>query len=155
MQKILRMKLMYLIALVFIFDACNNSNHNNGDKDKQHADSLMGEVIKVHNVGMAKMDRIDEGEKKVQQRLDSISRLPSDTQKSSAKYKMQLDSMLGRLKLANEAMENWMNAFNMDSSLNNMQQRIQYLESEKMKIGAVKDAMIRTLQKADSLLTAK
>ena len=115
----------------------------------------MSEVIKDHNVGMAKMDRIDEEQKKVQQRLDSISRLPAGTQKSSAKYKMQLDSMLGRLKLANEAMENWMNAFNMDSSLNNMQQRIQYLESEKMKIGAVKDTMIKTLQKADSLLTAK
>ena len=48
-----------------------------------------------------------------------------------------------------------MSEFNMDSSLNNTEQRIKYLESEKIKISNVKDAMISSLQKADSLLKAK
>ena len=105
-----------------------------------------------HNMGMAKMSKLNEAKNAIQQVLDSISRLSTNLQKSSAQYKMQLDSVFNRLTVANYAMEKWMSEFNMDSSLNNTEQRIKYLESEKIKISNVKDAMISGLQKADSVL---
>jgi cysteinyl-tRNA synthetase len=112
----------------------------------------MDEVMEGHNIGMAKMSKLNESKNAIQQALDSISRLQTNLQKSSAHYKMKLDSVFNRLTFADHAMEKWMNEFNMDSSLNNTEQRIKYLESEKIKISNVKDAMISSLQKADSVL---
>lgn len=112
----------------------------------------MDEIMEGHNIGMAKMSKLKEAKNAMQQVLDSISTLPTSLQKSSTQYRMQLDSTFNRLTFADDAMEKWMNEFNMDSSLNNPEQRIKYLESEKVKISNVKDAMISGLQKADSLL---
>ena len=112
----------------------------------------MDEVMEGHNMGMAKMSKLNEAKNAIQQVLDSISRLSTNLQKSSTQYKMQLDSAFNRLTVADYAMEKWMSEFNMDSSLNNTEQRIKYLESEKIKISNVKDAMISSLQKADSVL---
>lgn len=149
------MKFLPLATLFFLFAGCNSTGDTGKQTVKTRADSLMDEVMKNHNIGMAKMDKIDEVQKRVQQSIDSISKLSILLQKKSKAYKIQLDSMLGRLKLANEAMENWMNEFNMDSSLNNMDERTKYLESEKTKISSVRDMMIASLQKADSLLKKK
>lgn len=44
---------------------------------------------------------------------------------------------------------------NMDSALNNAEQRIKYLTDEKLKVGKVKEAILGSLQKADSLLKEK
>jgi hypothetical protein len=144
-------KFFLLTAFIFLFTACNNSGNNN-KTGKTKADSLMEEVMEGHNAGMARMSRINEAQKKIQQGIDSISKLPAPLQKNSAAYKMKLDSILGGLKYADYAMNRWMEEFNMDSSLNNEGQRVKYLESEKIKISKVKDAMINSLKKADSLL---
>ncbi len=149
------MKLLQLLCFPFLYAACNNSTNNN-QTVKTHADSLMDEVMKDHNIGMAKMSKLNEAKNAVQRALDSISMLSTyHQQKNPAHYKMQLDSAFNRLTYADYAMEKWMNEFNMDSSLNNEEERIKYLESEKIKISKVKDAMISSLQKADSLLKEK
>lgn len=144
-----------MIACIFLLVACNNSADNNGNETKTRADSLMNQVMEGHNEGMAKVERIDEAQKKVQQAIDSISRLPADLQKTAANFKLQLDSLLDRLKYADYAMNKWMEEFNMDSSLDNVRERIKYLESEKIKIEKVKETMISSLKKADSLLNKK
>jgi len=144
-------KLLTLLLLM----ACNNSGTKSNDEVKTKTDSLRGEVMEAHNIGMAKMEKISEAQKKVQHAMDSISKLPANLQKQSVGYKMQLDSILGRLKYSDYAMNQWMEEFNMDSEANNTERQIKYMESEKIKISKVKDAMISSLQKADSLLKAK
>jgi len=151
LQKIIKVKLLTLVFPLFLIISCNNSASNH-QTAKTRADSLMDEVMEGHNVGMAKMSKLNEAKNAIKQVLDSMSRLPTNIQKSSAHYKMQLDSVFNRLTFADYAMEKWMNEFNMDSSLNNTEQRIKYLESEKIKISNVKDTMISSLQKADSVL---
>lgn len=143
------------IPILFLVMACNNSGNGHGGSAKTHADSLMDDVMQGHNLGMAKMNRVSEAQKRIQQSIDSLEKLPAATQKSEAVYKMRLDSVLNRLKFADFAMNKWMEEFNMDSSLNDEAKRTEYLESEKIKIAKVNDAMINGLSEADSVLVKK
>jgi hypothetical protein len=43
----------------------------------------------------------------------------------------------------------------MDSALNNTEERINYLTTENIKVSKVKDAVLSSLQKADSVLKSK
>jgi uncharacterized membrane-anchored protein len=146
------MKLLQLASFLFFLTACNNSGNSDTQTVKTHADSLMDEVLEGHNSGMAKMDRLNEAKKAIQHVLDSISNLSTALQKSSAQYKMQLDSAFNRLTFADFAMNKWMNEFNMDSFKNNKEEQAKYLESEKIKISKVNNAMISSLRKADSVI---
>jgi thiamine biosynthesis lipoprotein ApbE len=148
-------KLLQLSACILFLIACNNSGDEKNKTTKSRADSLMDEVMEGHNAGMAKMNKIAEAQKRVQRLIDSIAKLPSNLKKNLGSYKTTLDSTLDRLKYADYAMNRWMEEFNMDSEINNTKRRIEYLESEKIKISNVKDAMTRSLQKADSLLKEK
>jgi len=148
-------KFLQIVACIFLLVGCNNSSDNNGKQSDKHADSLMKEVMKGHDAGMAKMSKIGEAQKKIQQAIDSISKLPAGLQKAARSYKIKLDSLLDRLKYADYAMNRWMEEFNMDSAKDNVQKRIEYLESEKVKIWKVKEAMVSSLQKADSVLRKK
>jgi len=150
------MKHIRFLALIAVLAACNNSANNNpAVAGKSNADSVMDQVMKAHDVGMAKHNKIEATQKRIRQVIDSISRLPANAQKRSLTYKIQLDSVARRLASAGNAMENWMNEFNMDSSLSDMDQRIKYLESEQTKISKIKDDMISSLQQADSVLGKK
>jgi hypothetical protein len=149
------MKLVYILLFGLALSACNSSGNGDDQKQKSRSDSVMDEVMKGHNIGMAKMSKINTAQKNIQQAIDSIEKLPAGVQKKSLDYKMQLDSALARLKSANDAMNRWMDEFNMDSFSNNEGERVKYLESEKEKIFRVKDTMINSLQTADSLLTKK
>lgn len=145
-------KTIFSAVCVFIFLACNNSAENHGKVAKTHADSLMDEVMENHNIGMAKMGKIRDGKSKIQLVLDSIAKLPPALQKNSAEYKRQLDSAYNRLTFAGDAMDKWMEEFNMDSAANDEKKRIEYLQSEKTKISQVRDLMVSSLHKTDSLL---
>ena len=151
--------LLPFIALILL-TACNNNDKkqeddSNKEAPKTQADSLMDEVMDGHNVGMAKYSKLTDMEKKVKTVLDSISKLPAKAQIEVKGYKEKLDSLGKDLNYAIVAMDKWMEEFNMDSALNNMEQRIKYLTDEKLKVGKVKEAILGSLQKADSLLKAK
>jgi hypothetical protein len=150
--KNLVMKIVTWMSILVLLMACNNSGKEHGGTAKTHANSLMDEVMQGHNLGMAKMSKVSEAQKKVQQNIDSIEKLPAAIQKNGVPYKIHLDSVLSRLKFADYAMNKWMEEFNMDSSLNDEAKRIEYLESEKIKIAKVNDAMIGSLSEADSVL---
>jgi len=149
------MKHLAQILGIILCLACNHSNHKSDTSIKTHTDSLMDEVMHAHNLGMAKMNKIGEAETQVQQAIDSIAKLPEALQRRSATYKIQLDSLLARLKYADYVMNNWMEEFNLDSEANNSERRIKYLESEKTKILNVNDTMLNSLRDAESLLTKK
>jgi hypothetical protein len=136
----------------FLLTACSNSADNHRQEVKTRSDSLWDEVMMGHDEAMAKMGKIHQAETKLRQAIDSISKLPANLQKTVVPYKIKLDSILYRLKYADYAMKRWMEEFNTDSALDNIQKRVQYLESEKLKISKVKETMVSGLRKADSLL---
>lgn len=145
-------RILTFIAIIFITIACNQSPSSERPRAKSASDSLMNDVMDGHNKAMAKLSRLHETQKKCQQMADSISRLPAGSQKNSASYKIRLDSALSRLNFADYAMDKWMNEFNMDSESNDIDKRIKYLQSEKVKISKVRDVITSSLQKADSLI---
>ena len=152
------MKFIVQSFFVFLFISCNNSNTST-DKDvkatESASDSLMHEILKQHDIGMAKMNKISDAKNRIQHSLDSISKLPFDIQKKSVQYRMGLDSAFNWLTFADSHMETWMNEFNMDSLKDDQEKQIKYFESEKIKISHVNDEMISSLRKADSLLRKK
>jgi len=149
------MKFVLQLFLVLLFISCNNTNtstDNNNKTTESTSDSLMHAILKQHDVGMAKMNKISEAKTRIQRALDSISKLPYDLQKKSEQYRLGLDSAFNWLTFADRHMQTWMNEFNMDSSKADKEAQVKYLESEKMKISHVNEEMINSLQKADSLL---
>ena len=151
------MKIISLLAaFIFLISSCNNSGTGNKPKQaKTHVDSLWEEVMAGHDEAMSKMGKITRAKKTIQQAIDSIGKLPQNLQKAALPYKARLDSLLDRLKYADYAMNRWMEEFDTDSALDDAKKRVEYLESEKLKISKVKQAMINGLEKADSLLKRK
>jgi hypothetical protein len=146
--------LLTTLALTMLM-ACNNASENNAKQSaapKTHLDSLMDDIMAGHDVGMGKMGKLSAAQKTAQAAIDSIAKLPATAQKAAAAYKTGLDSLVKELENAKAAMNNWMDGFNMDSAMNDEQKRTEYLEAEKTKIHSVKDQMLKTLDKADSLL---
>jgi TolA-binding protein len=143
-----------VLLIVVAMTACNNVADNK-PKTKTQTDSLMDEVMEGHNLAMAKISKLHETKNQIQQVLDSISKLPSDAQKNSVHYRTQLDSALNRLTLADVGMDKWMSEFNMDSASNDAEKRMKYLESEKIKVSAVKNEILSSLKNADSLIKKK
>jgi soluble cytochrome b562 len=152
------MKKVVFIFPAFIFliaVSCNNSgekNQGNGGETKTRADSLMDDVMEGHNIGMGKMGKLSTMENKVQKAIDSINNLSEKAKKSLRNFQSGLEILLVELKSAEEGMNKWMDEFNMDSAKNNNKLRIQYLESEKIKVSKVKESILNALQKTDSLL---
>ncbi len=152
-------KLILILAGIMMvhFTACNNSSNKDGDTKEPHtkADSLMEDVMDGHDVGMSKYGKLQGLEKQVQAALDSIAKLPAKAKQAAAPLKARLDSAAADLSYAIMAMDKWMEEFNMDSAINNMEERVRYLTDEKMKVGKIKVAIQSSLQQADSILKAR
>ena len=148
-----------LFAVLFAIVACNNTDKKNEghakNEPKTLADSLMKDIDDGHMVGMSKIGKLHTTRKEVQRVIDSISNLSSKSQQSTALYLEQLKTVIKDLDYADFAMDKWMTEFDMDSAVNNLEQRINYLADEKLKVNTVKVAMLGSMQKADSLLKAK
>ncbi len=150
------MKKIYFLAIaaVLLFAACNNAGEKK-DKDQALADTLIKEVMNGHDIGMARMHKLDKARKQVQQVLDSIAKLPAKAQASSLELKNGMESLLKDLNYADFAMNKWMNEFNYDSAANDVQQRIKYLTDEKLKVERMKEAVLGSLEKAEKTLQVK
>lgn len=145
-----------VLLIVVAIAACNNAaNDNSTHTARTKTDSLMEEVMKGHNAAMAKISKLHQTRNEILHVIDSISKLPITAQKNSAHYKTLLDSAVNRLTRADDAMEKWMSEFNIDSASNDAEKRTDYLQSEKIKVSAVKDEIINSLQSADSLIKKK
>ena len=151
------MKFVVRFAFVLLVISCNNSNTNTDSTKTTESvsDTLMHDILKQHDAGMAKMNKITETKSRIQQDLDSLAKLPTDLQNKSVQYRMELDSVFNRLTFADRHMETWMNEFNMDSLKDNKEDQVKYLQSEKTKISQVTEEMTMSLQKADSALKKK
>jgi hypothetical protein len=155
------MKKVFFISsafLLMIIAACNNTDKKPeelNDPQKAKADSLYNEVIEGHNVAMPKWMKIPDLQKETNRLIDSISKLPADARKAAIPYKAKLERLLTDLGIAYSFMDKWMAELKPDSAANNIDQRIKYFTEEKLKVDKVKEAVLGTVQKADSLLKAK
>ncbi len=147
----------FFLAFCFL-TACNNTDNkaNTGRKvSKTLVDSLEAEVMDGHNVGMAKYGKLTAMQNEAQRLLDSISKLPAKAREAMAPLKTRLDGLVEDLRSAKSDMDKWMDEYNMDSAVNNIEHRIKYLIDEKFKVSKVKEAILNSLQKADSVLKAR
>ena len=152
----------YLLAFCFLafsfLTACNNNDKKaNGGQEvsKTLVDSLEAEVMDGHNVGMAKYGKLTAMQNEAQRLLDSIAKLPAKAQEAMMPLKTKLNGLVEDLKSAKSDMDKWMDEYNMDSAVNNIEQRIKYLTEEKLKVSKVKEAILNSLQKADSVIKAR
>lgn len=153
------MKKIFAILFVLaalVMTACNNSADTKKEGvTKSKADSLLDEVDDGHAVAMGKMGKLNRTEQEISRLIDSIGKLPAKAREAAAPYKAKLENLLEEVKTADVNMNQWMESFNMDSALNNTEERIKYLTTEKLKVNKVKDAVVSSLQKADSVLKSK
>jgi hypothetical protein len=150
------MKNQFLILLAFtaaIMTACNNSADNdNKTVTKTEADSLYDQVMDGHDAGMGKMGKLTRIQQEVVRLIDSIGKLPAKTREAATPYKAKLENLLAELKSSEKGMNQWMESFNIDSAVTESKERLNYLANEKIKVSKVKDAILNTLQKADTVL---
>jgi hypothetical protein len=142
--------------------ACKNSDksHDNHDHGKTAApktpeDSLEAAVIEGHDVGMAKFGKLKSLQKEVALLMDSLGRLPGKARAAAEPLRARAEQTGKDLTVAIEGMEKWMREFNLDSARENVEQRIRYLKDEKLKVERVKESILGSLAKADSLLRSK
>ena len=154
MKKIL-LPFISMIVLASCGGKKSESRNHEANEPKTQADSLMKYIDDGHMVGMSKIGKLHNIKKEVQAVIDSIGKLPAKAQQAVALYVEQLKTNIKDLDYADFAMDKWMTEFEMDSAIDNMGQRIKYLTDEKMKVSTVKQAILTSMQKADSLLKIK
>ena len=151
----MKKNIFLLAAFIFSFlISCNNSEKKT-DPLQAQADSLQKEVLAGHDIAMPKSRKIPALQKQIQQMIDSISNLSPKGVPVNASYKMELENLFNNLSSADSTMNKWMDEFNLDYFNTNVEQRIKYLSGEKIKIDKVKEAVLNSLQMADSLLKKK
>ena len=116
---------------------------------KTREDSLFHDVMEGHDMGMARMGKISRYLSQVQKTLDSLNKLPDS--KVDTKYQQFLIDLQKELNYADYGMNTWMEEFKVDSAKGDKEKRIQYLEAKKVKIQKVKESIIGSLKRADSL----
>lgn len=143
-----------LFATTVLAMSCQSGNQErtNGFSDvpKTHLDSLKKEVIDGHDVGMGKMMRIENYLKKIDFKLDSLSKLPAN--KRDTAYQRQLTELKQELVDAEDGMNKWMEAFKLDSTGPSEEATVKYYEGEKNKVKKVADDILVVLRKADSVV---
>ncbi len=159
--------LIPILGLSFIFfAACKNGDKKSagnkgvlGGKDgatsQTIADSLYDELLKEHDEGMKGWMRIEGRKKQIKTLMDSIAKLPSKIQPSLDVLKAKLKEATAELDDAYKQMDDWMTEMNLDSAVNNVELRIQYLTGEKLKGSKITELINSSLQKADSLIKTK
>jgi uncharacterized lipoprotein NlpE involved in copper resistance len=157
-------KVIFIIpALFVVLVACNNSENKTAETpgtktvqaDSLRADSLEKEVMDGHNVGMARMSKMSKLQQEARRLIDSLDKLPAKAKEAARPYRGKLESLVNNLEDAKSSMNKWMEDFRYDSARDDLEKRIKYLGEEKIKVSKVKEAILGSLQEADSLIRSK
>jgi hypothetical protein len=116
---------------------------------KTKEDSLVNEVMEGHDIGMARMQKISKYLEQIKVKLDSLSKVPAT--KLDENYQQSLIDLQEDLNYAEYGMNTWMDEFRLDTLKDNKEKRLEYLEAEKKKILEVKESILSSLARADSL----
>ncbi len=130
--------LFLMIALAF--SACNT--------EQSTQEKLWDEMMVVHDEVMPKMGDLNRLSRDIRAQLDTVP--PIDTL-----LKLQQLDLLIRLGKAEEGMMAWMSDLKLLDDLRatkSHKEIIQYLETEKQRIGAVRDSMLVGIQAGEAAL---
>lgn len=149
-------RVLILAAALVFFNACNSSGHEHEERKdgftktaQTPEDSLFQQVLDGHDIGMAKLGKIKASLEVAKAGLDSVSKLKDSPQKE-ALQQMYMD-IQEDLNYADYSMNTWMTEFNPDSAIDNKEVRLKYLAAEKAKVDKVKELILTSLQRADSI----
>ena len=128
--------------------AASTDRQNGYTKElKTRQDSLFEEVMEGHDVGMSKTGQLTGYLKNIRTSIDSVKKQhPVDQQRI-----LVMESILADLNQADFSMNRWMEEFKLDSAENNEPVRIAYLESERDKVTRIKERILNSIKRADSL----
>lgn len=130
--------LFLMIALTF--SACNT--------EQSAQEKLWDEMMVVHDEVMPKMGDLNHLSRDIRAQLDTVP--PIDTLK-----KLQQLDLLIRIGKAEEGMMAWMSELKLLDDLRatkSHKEIIQYLETEKQRIGAVRDSMLAGIEAGEAEL---
>lgn len=142
---------VFTLSFFVLIFSCGNQESGR-PQAKTLSDSLLRDVLDGHDVGMGKMRKLTQLEQQTRRLIDSISKLPAKAREAALPYTQKLDSLSKDLQYAEFAMNKWMEEFVVDSANNDTEKRVKYLGEEKGKVTKVKEVILATIQKADSLL---
>lgn len=133
--------------MIALLGACqsNSGKTEQVSTDSLVVDSLNKEVMDIHDEGMAKMMAIRRLKGRVQEVADSLDKIKSPAVADFKSTGLILDS-------ANNAMNTWMHAYDMQMEGKTLEEKKAYLEAEKKKIVVVRDLMLQSIQQAKTLL---
>lgn len=153
-------RIVVFLSISGLIAACGGSDHSghgSHQAPKTSLDSLYASIWDAHDAVMPKMGKIRGAQKKAGHLLDSInvawSKRSMAEPEQVKEWKMSLQSLLDELNYADYSMDRWMTEFDIDSAQQKGEARRPYLESEKIKVYKVKDAILRSLSRADSLFS--
>ena len=125
-------------------DAAANRTNGYSDQPRSKEDSLFKEVMHDHDEGMARMGKLTVAIRQLRAKADSLVK---------AKRNPEVEKkVLEELEYAESAMNTWMREFNMDSLKDQAERRMDYLEKEKQKVSKVRENILESIRRADSLL---
>lgn len=143
-----------LAVISMMVMACNNAQETKTERKdgyskdlKTKKDSLYHDVMEGHDIGMAKMGALKKNNGLAQSKIDSIQKLPADKQDKS--YLQEVMTLQQQLINAENGMNDWMVGFSTDSATGGNAEP--YLQGELMKVNIVRDNILNSLKKADSL----
>ena len=142
-----------LLICIGMFAACNDAAEDTAagrttgysDNPRSKEDSLFKDVMHDHDEGMARMGKVSVAIRQLQSKADSLIKAKRNPE---AERKILQD-----LEEAKTAMNTWMKEFNIDSLKDQVESRIDYLEKEKVKVSRVKNNILESIRRADSVLT--
>ncbi|HUQ64628.1 MAG TPA: hypothetical protein VM101_00635 [Flavitalea sp.] len=147
------MRIPILLLCVFLVSCGGNASEErkNGysETPKNDEDSLFQEVMNQHDLAMSKMGKLAGYRKQFVSKIDSVKKLKAPVKQPVIKTYEQLTF---QLKEAEDQMNGWMQQFSIDTLQDNPHIRMQYLESEKLKVTTIKEEILSVLSRADSVL---
>ncbi|WP_028787807.1 hypothetical protein [Terrimonas ferruginea] len=147
------MNKLFLAALMIVtvaFVACGADDAAKNLQAKSQA--LYDSVIKGHDVGMAKMRALGNARERTKQLIDSIDKLPAQAKEAAAELRARLSGLGDELAAAEKNMYEWMAQINLDTFNNDIKEKIRYYTSENEKTTRIKNDILGSLAKADSVL---
>ncbi|WP_343700045.1 hypothetical protein [Chitinophaga sp.] len=138
---------MLPLAAILALAACQGgapAGNSAAVADSLQVDSLARQVMDVHDEGMAKMMVIRRLKTRVTEMADSIG-----ASKEAAAPYTQAGALLDS---ANNAMNTWMHAYDMQMEGKTTEEKKAYLQDEMKKISDVRDLMLKSIADTKQLL---
>ena len=147
----MKKSLLTIATSLFLF-SCNSDKTGDKKGELTQVDSLLKQVDDGHDAGMLRYGKMKGLKNKVDAALDSISKLAGKAREEAAPYEQKLREVGQELNTAIIEMDKWMESYNPDSALNDLQARVRYLTDERSKVGRIKDLILQSVAMADSIL---